>query len=278
MAGLVKLLTGARLIIEIVTCPDLVYVTERARPTLHDRVMKFYSDICLHLSLFLSDRVHLLYPTQLCSFSALRKMPRSVFHEFVPVSIIDRDEERELREQYVLLVGAPWYLKGADILIEAFLRLAGDFPDIKLKLLGYYPDRTELQALTRGSGQIEILQARPHPEALKIIKGATVVVLPSRCEGLGRVLIEAMAAAVPVIGSDVGGIPMLIRDGENGFLVPVGDHQMLSIRLRQLLDDEQLRRKMGESGYVRAHRELNEETYAREFAGMIRAAVSRKKT
>jgi glycosyltransferase involved in cell wall biosynthesis len=205
-------------------------------------------------------------------------MPRSVFHEFVPVSIIDRDEERELREQYVLLVGAPWYLKGADILIEAFLRLAGDFPDIKLKLLGYYPDRTELQALTRGSGQIEILQARPHPEALKIIKGATVVVLPSRCEGLGRVLIEAMAAAVPVIGSDVGGIPMLIRDGENGFLVPVGDHQMLSIRLRQLLDDEQLRRKMGESGYVRAHRELNEETYAREFAGMIKAAVSRKKT
>ncbi len=276
LAGALKLFTGARLIVEIATSPDLVYISERPRPGVRERAMKFYSDVCLHLSMFMADRAHLLYDTALSSYPALRKMPSSVFHEFVPVSMVDRDEEKDRREQYVLLVGAPWYLKGADILIKAFLELAAEFPDVKLKILGYYPDRAELDALTGGSPQIEILQARPHPEALEVIKGATIVVLPSRCEGMGRVLIEAMAAAVPVIGSRVGGIPMLVRDGDNGFLFPVGDSHKLGMCLRQLFGDTQLRLRMGESGYLRAHMELNEDAYVREFARMVEATIIEK--
>jgi glycosyltransferase involved in cell wall biosynthesis len=276
LAGVLKLLTGARLIIEIATSPDLIYVTERARPRLRERAMKFYSDICLHLSMAMADRAHFLYPTQLQAYPALRKMPNSVFHEFVPLSIIDREEQKE-SEPYVLMVGSPWYLKGADLLIEAFLGLSADFPGVKLKILGHYPDRAELDALTRNSPAIEILKARPHPEVLRIIQGASVLVLPSRCEGLGRVLIEAMAAAVPVIGSDVGGIPMLVRDGDNGFLFPSGDSKALGARLRTLLGDAALRKRMGESGYARAHGELNEEVYVRQFALMVEAAVHAKK-
>lgn len=276
IAGVLKMLTGARLVIEIATSPDLAYITERSQPGLRERLMKFYSDVCLHLSMWMADRAHFLYPNQTHAYRLLRNVPNSVFHEFVPVSIIDRDEDRERREKYVLLVGSPWYLKGADVLIRAFLSLAPEFPDFKLKIMGYYPDRAELEALTGASGQVAILQARPHPEALKVIKVATVLVLPSRSEGLGRVLIEGMAAAVPVIGSRVGGIPVLVRDGENGFLFPVGDSQALGIRLRQLLADEPLRRRMGESGYARAHSELDEKTYVREFAAMIDAAVHMK--
>jgi glycosyltransferase involved in cell wall biosynthesis len=218
----------------------------------------------------------LLYPAQLAAYPLLRNKASSVFHEFVPVSIIDRDEDSEPRERFVLLVGAPWYLKGADVLVKAFLVLAPEFPDVKLKILGYYPDRAELDALTGGSPQIEILKARPNVEALAIIKRATILVLPSRCEGLGRTLLEAMSAAVPLIGSDVGGIPMLVHDGENGFLFPVGDSQALEVRLRKLLEDGQLCRRMGESGYARAHGELNEENYVREFAQMVEAAVKGK--
>jgi glycosyltransferase involved in cell wall biosynthesis len=273
IAGLLKLLTGARLIIEIATSPDLIYITERARPGLRERAMKRYSDLCLHLSLFAADRAHLLYPAQLRAYPLLRKTPRSVFHEFVPVSIIEPDAETE-REPYVLMAGNPWYLKGADLLISAFLALSADFPGVSLKLLGHYPDRAELDALTRHSPAIQILAARPHPEALRIIGSATVLVLPSRCEGLGRVLIEAMAAAVPVVGSDVGGIPMLVRDGDNGYLFPSENATALAARLRQLLEDPALRRRMGESGYARAHGELNEETYVREFARMVAAAVA----
>jgi len=191
----------------------------------------------------------------------------------VPVSIIDRDDDRERRERYVLLAGAPWYLKGADVLIKAFLAVAPQFPDVKLKILGHYQDRSELDAMSGNSPQIEVLQARPHLEALAVIKGATVMVMPSRCEALSRALIEGMAAALPLIGSDVGGIPVLVRDGVNGFLVPPGDHELLSTRLRQLLGDAALRRRMGEAGYRRAHGELNEENYVREFSRMIEDAA-----
>jgi glycosyltransferase involved in cell wall biosynthesis len=65
-----------------------------------------------------------------------------------------------------------------------------------------------------------------------------------------------------------------VRDGENGFLIPSGDDQTLGRRLRQLLDDGQLRRRMGESGYARAHTELDEENYVRLFAQMVKDTVS----
>jgi glycosyltransferase involved in cell wall biosynthesis len=274
LAGILKLLTGAKLIIEIVTSPDLVYITERAKPGPRERVMKVYSDFCLHVSMFLADRAHFLYPNQLRSFRLLRNRPNSVFHEFVPVSLVDRQEPRDGGEQYILLAGAPWYLKGADVLIKAFLMLAPDFLQVKLKILGHYLDRTELDALSGGSPQVEILQAIPHLEALEIIKKATVMVMPSRCEGLSRALIEAMAAAIPLVGSDVGGIPVLVRDGENGFLVPVGDYKALSDRLRKLLGNAALRERMGESGYARAHGELNEQTYVAAFTRMIQDTVA----
>jgi glycosyltransferase involved in cell wall biosynthesis len=277
LGGVLKLLTGARLVVEIATSPDLIYITERPRPLLRERIMKLYSDICLHLSMFMADRAHLLYPAQLHAYRLLRNTRNSVFHEFVPVSVIDRDQDRDVNqepgERYVLLVGAPWYLKGVDVLVKAFLALAPEFPDVGLKILGYYPDRAELDALTEGSPQIEILKARPNVEALEIIKKATILVQPSRCEGLGRTLLEAMSAAVPVVGSDVGGIPMLVHDGENGFLVPVGDDRALGARLRQLLEDRELRQRMGEAGYARAHGELNENTYVAEFARMVENTV-----
>jgi glycosyltransferase involved in cell wall biosynthesis len=273
LAGVLKLLTGSRLVIEIATSPALLYITERRDPGLRERLLKTYSDVCLHLSVFLADRMHLLYAAQLFPYPLLRKARSSVFHEFVPVSVIDRPPSGEAIEPYVLLVGAPWYLKGVDILIQAFLSLAPEFPGVRLKLLGHFPDRAEFEPLLAGCPQIEVLEARPHAPTLEIIKRATVLVLPSRCEGMGRVLIEGMAAGVPLIGSDVGGIPSMIEDGKNGFLFPGGDSQALSVRLRELLNDPALRRRMGDNGYARAHRELNEQVYVQEFTAMIQATL-----
>jgi glycosyltransferase involved in cell wall biosynthesis len=211
----------------------------------------------------------------LSRYPLLRKARNSVFHEFVPVSVVDRATGSEKQEPYVLLAGAPWYLKGVDLMIQSFVSLAPAFPQVKLKLLGHFPDRDEFEGLTGGSAQIEILKARPNEEALKLISGAMVLVLPSRCEGLPRVLIEAMAAGIPVIGSEVGGIPSIIRHGENGFLIPVGDSQALSIQLRKLLEDETLRRRMGDRGYELAQGVLNEKNYVQEFTHMIQAALGR---
>jgi glycosyltransferase involved in cell wall biosynthesis len=274
MGAVVKLVTGAKLIVEVATSPDLVYITDRPRPSFHDRIMKLYSDLCLHLSVGFCDRAHLLYPTALSSYPALRRVKSSIFHEFVPVSRIPAHEEDSGR--FVLMVGSPWYLKGADRLIEAFRRLAPDFPDVKLKLLGWYPDRSQLDMLTGGSTQIEILPVRPNAEALKVISRCEILVQPSRCEGMGRTVLEAMGAGVPVIGSDVGGIPHILRDGESGFIVPGGDPRGLEARLRQLLLDGDLRKRLGARGYALAHTELNEQVYVERFTEMVEAVVQGK--
>ena len=271
-AGLLKLLSGGKLIIEIATAPNLIYLTDQPHPNWKQRWMHRYSDVCLHLSMLLADRAHFLFPQQLSMYPMLRKARNSVFHEFVPVSMIDRPREQP-SEMYVLMVGAPWYLKGADLLIEAFRRLAPDFPHVKLKILGYFADGDKLHQLIGGSPQIEVLKARPLPEALRVISGAAILVLPSRCEGMGRVLIEGMAAGVPLIGSDVGGIPFMIREGENGLVFPGEDSRALEARLRELLANPETRLRMGNNGYARAHGELNEKVYVEQFTRMVEAAV-----
>jgi glycosyltransferase involved in cell wall biosynthesis len=276
-AGLLKLLRGGKLILEIVTAPELIYLTMRPNPSWLDRLMHFYSDLCLHLSMLLSDRFHLLYPQQVSKYLSFRKVPSSVFPDFVPVSTIDRSSGSKEREPYILLVGAPWYLKGADRIIMAFRGLAADFPHIKLKILGYYPDQSELNALAGGLPQIEILKARPNPEVLPIIREAMVLALPSRCEGVPRVLVEGMAAGIPLIGSDVGGIPSIVIDGENGYVISGGDSSMLEKRLRELLADPGKRGHMGNKGYVRAHTELDEKSYVTQFTEMVKATVHNTK-
>ena len=274
MGAIVKILTRAKLIPEIATSPDLTYITHSAKPPLSDRLMKLYSDICLHLSVWFSDRVHLLYPTQLSKYPLLKRARSSVFHEYVLVSKIPVRQADS--ERYVLFVGSPWYLKGVDRLTEAFRRLAPDFPDVKLKILGWYGDKKPWEALANGCSQIELLRARPNPETLEIISKCEVLVQPSRCEGMGRVIVEGMGAGVPVIGSDAGGIPYVVGDSGSGFVIPGGDPGGIEVRLRQLLEDKDLRARMGAKGYERAHTELTEQVYVEKFTEMVGAAVQNR--
>jgi glycosyltransferase involved in cell wall biosynthesis len=270
-AVILKLLTGAKLIVEIMTAPELSYLYEHPRRTLGDRMLRLFSDISLHISVLMSDRVHLLYKNQLEHYSLLRRIPSSVFHDFVLVSRIrpaDGDSER-----VVLFVGAPWYLKGADLAIQAFHKIADEFPDVTLRIHGYHPDRATLEALAAGSPRIEIVKPVANPEMLQRISRALLLAHPSRCDGLSRVVIEAMGAGVPVIASDAGGNPACIVDGETGFLFPSGNADALSQRLRQLLADGELRKRLGRKGYERAHTEFTEKAYVDRFASMIQTTV-----
>jgi glycosyltransferase involved in cell wall biosynthesis len=279
MAALVKLLTRGKLVIEEATTPRLIGLTNRPKPSLVDRLRKLYSDVCLHLSVGLADRVHLLYPTQLSGYPLLKDVKTSVFNEFFLMSMIQAHDSVANRsgnqERYVLLVGSPWYLMGVDRIVTAFKRLAPDFPDVKLKLVGWYLDqeRKDLEALRGGVEQIELVRATPNPITLQTISRCLILVHPSRCEGGPRVVMEGLSAGVPVVGSDVAGIPYLIRDGENGFVVPGDDIAELERRLRQLLGDPELRRRLGANGYAFAHAELNEQVYVEQFTEMIRATV-----
>jgi glycosyltransferase involved in cell wall biosynthesis len=160
-------------------------------------------------------------------------------------------------------------------LIEAFKRLAADFPDVKLKMVGWYlkTEREQLEALAGDSKQIELVRATTNPITLQIISRCLVLVHPSRCEGGPRTVIEGLAAGVPVVGSDVGLIPELIHQGENGFVVPGGNVRELEARIRELLADPELRRRMGANGYELAHTQLTERVYVERFTAMVAATV-----
>ena len=82
----------------------------------------------------------------------------------------------------------------------------------------------------------------------KIMGCFDIFVLPSMNEGMGRVLVEAMAAGLPIVASRVGGIPDLVKHGENGLLVPPADAGALEQAISDLLSDKAKRKRMGEAG------------------------------
>lgn len=95
---------------------------------------------------------------------------------------------------------------------------------------------------------IRALGQVPHTMIREILSEATVLVLPSYMEGLPTVCLEALAAEVPVVASNVGGIPEVVIDGETGYLFPPGNADLCADRVLRLLSDEPLRRRMGRKG------------------------------
>jgi glycosyltransferase involved in cell wall biosynthesis len=91
----------------------------------------------------------------------------------------------------------------------------------------------------------------PHEQIGELYDRASVVVLVSQMEGLPNVVLEAMAHGKTVIATPVGGIPSVIEDGKTGFLVPVGDAVALRTKLKEVLADDDLRRRIGEAARAR---------------------------
>ena len=106
--------------------------------------------------------------------------------------------------------------------------------------------------------------------------------LPSRLtrsgdrDGLPNVLMEAQAFGVPVLSTDVSGIPELVIDGETGLLVPQRDPQALAAALRRLLGDEALRRRLGEAGAARVREKFSSEPGIDFVAGMLERRRARR--
>lgn len=153
--------------------------------------------------------------------------------------------------QDILYAGVLIPLKGVHHLINAFTSIAKDFPQARLVVVGseengsYAADLKDQVARYGLGGRVQFLEEIPQANLAKRMRSACVFVLPSTSEGLGRVVVEAMAAGTPVIGSDVGGIPEMVKDGVTGFLVPPGDEITLAERLRWVLEHPEETCEMG---------------------------------
>jgi glycosyltransferase involved in cell wall biosynthesis len=155
-------------------------------------------------------------------------------------------------------------IKCQDLLIRVFARLKPRYPDLHAVLVGDGPSRAELAELARqlgveGSVHLVGYQAEPH----RYLRIMNIFALTSSLEGLPLVILEAWAAGLPVVATAVGGVPDLIRDGENGLQFASGDERALEALLGQLLDDRDLARRLGEA----ARREVVEQYSLERMAG-----------
>lgn len=150
-----------------------------------------------------------------------------------------------------LFVGRLAGVKGVPILIEAIARLTDTYPDLKLRLIGDGPDRKALEAevTARGLGtRVTFLGYRSQAEVAGELAQADVLVLPSFAEGVPVVLMEAMAAQVPVITTRIAGVPELVEDKISGRVVPPGDVDAFTEALDQVLGNRDLQRDYGIAG------------------------------
>jgi glycosyltransferase involved in cell wall biosynthesis len=151
----------------------------------------------------------------------------------------------------VLFVGWLLEAKGVRELLEAAARL----PDMHLTLVG--PEETSFVATLRAplealGSRVRVLPARPRAEVIALYHEADLFVLPTWREGFPNVVLEAMAAGLPVVATPVGAIPDAVRDGEEGLLVPVRDARALERALATLIADPELRLAMGRRARARA--------------------------
>ena len=185
---------------------------------------------------------------------------------------------RDVYGKRIVFVGRLDAVKGVPLLLDAFDNIRAAHPEACLTIIGDGPDRSALEARASAMGStVSFLGYQPQEEISAALEQADMLVLPSFAEGLPVVLMEAMASRVPVIASQVAGVPELVEEGISGFVVPPGDVETLTDRLNLLLSDPGLCQEMGESGRAVVEAEFDQNSEAiwlqKLFAGAAGASL-----
>jgi glycosyltransferase involved in cell wall biosynthesis len=152
-------------------------------------------------------------------------------------------------------------VKNHPAFLKAAAKLAGQYPNVEFVLVGDGPLRPGLERMASGLGIKErVLFLGERHDIPAVLASLDVTVLVSSSESLSNVILESMAAGVPVVATDVGGNSELVKDGETGFLVPVGDEQKLVDALAFFVRDQASRAQYAEQSrkVARSHFHIRE--------------------
>jgi glycosyltransferase involved in cell wall biosynthesis len=133
--------------------------------------------------------------------------------------------------------------KAVDVALQALTRVEG----VQLLLAGDGPDSAKLRALSGElglDGRARFLGPQPRGTVFELLRAADAVVLSSKWENFPHVLVEALAVGTPVVCTDTGGVAEIVRDGENGLLVPTGDADALAGAIRRYFADAELQERL----------------------------------
>jgi glycosyltransferase involved in cell wall biosynthesis len=178
--------------------------------------------------------------------------------ERVSTSSTDREQVRQAWgwSEHELVVGCVANFKPEkrlDLVIEAARRLLLALPFVRYVLVGEGPLRAQLEASIRAHDLESVVRIHgPEPDARRLYPGFDVAVQASESEGLPNVILEAAAAGLPIVATDVGGTTEIVTSGREALLVPVGDGEAIATAIKLLATDPALRRRLGDAGRSRA--------------------------
>ncbi len=189
---------------------------------------------------------------------------------------VDTESFRKMCDgrQDILFVGRLAEKKGVKYLIRAFDKISGKHQGTKLIIVGEGDELGRLIAEAKKSrfkDSISFEGAKDHDKLKEYFQKAGVFVMPSiidsegDTEGLGVAALEAMASGVPVVTSNVGGIPDVIKDGINGLLTAPEDPNSIANAVVRLLDDKKMRDNLSEKGRITAVERFSWSMIAKEF-------------
>ena len=171
--------------------------------------------------------------------------------------------------QIVGVVARLWYQKGINYLLEAMQLLVANGSTAVLLIVGDGPERANLEAqaasLNLGHRVIFFGERADVPELLAAVD---VFVFPSLFEGLPNAVLEAMAACLPVVASDIPGNNEVVMDGVTGYLVPAKNPAALAERIACLLGDPQLRQAMGQAGHSSVAEHFSIQAAVRQYEAL----------
>ena len=179
--------------------------------------------------------------------------------------VVSDSERREAKKKYSLekffvvgIIARLSDVKGQDILIRAMKEVVAAKSDVYLLIVGEGKMEKELKDLTQELGlKNHILFLPIINQTSEILSAMDIFIMPSRQEGLGLSIMEAQACGLPVVGSDVGGIPTLIEHEKTGLLIKPEDPQGLAKAIIRLINENALRAKLGKNA-----RQFIENNYA----------------
>lgn len=190
------------------------------------------------------------------------------------IARVDRRVLREFLELYeypiIIIVGRLRDEKGHGILLDAMVEVVTKISDVRLLVIGDGPDREilKLKAESLGIASNIVWMGQKEPdEVFKLLAISDIAVVPSLFEGFGLTAVEAMAAGLPAVGSDIDGLKEVIQHGVTGTLVPPGDSTALAKALTDLLKNPDRAKEMGTKGRERVRRFFSMEGFAEAIIG-----------
>ncbi|MGB3669656.1 MAG: glycosyltransferase family 4 protein [Phormidesmis sp.] len=151
----------------------------------------------------------------------------------------------------LLYVGRLAAVKGLPVLFESIAKIKQTNPNVVLTIVGDGGERKELEKAAAEMGiadNLDFVGYKSQAEVRQYMQQSDIFVLPSFAEGLPIVLMEALAAGLPVVSTQIAGNSDLVENGINGYLVPPGDTVLMAEHIKTLLDDADLRSRLGAAG------------------------------